>query len=120
MLAGFWLAHPQLRVLTAPPMDRQNDLARLLVDVSDDVDDEGPEEALASTHGHAWCVPCGVEIIGEPGEVRFSGGWVRRPHRLQSRLASLHATERSFPALLELRSNQTIVGVAGGVASFRE
>jgi hypothetical protein len=26
---GFWLAHPQLRMLAAPPMDRQNDLAHL-------------------------------------------------------------------------------------------
>jgi hypothetical protein len=60
-------------MLAAPPMDRQNDLARLLVDVSDDVD-EGPEKALLSTHAHAWCVPCGFEIIGKSGEVECSGG----------------------------------------------
>jgi hypothetical protein len=100
-------------MLAASPMDRQNDLACLLVDISDDVDNESPEEALASTHGHAGCVPCGFEIVGKSGEVGFSGGRVRRPHRLQSRLASLHATERGFPALLKLRSDQAIIGIAG-------
>jgi hypothetical protein len=49
----------------------QNDLSRLLVDISDDVDDDGPEEALASTHG-AGCVPCGFEIVGKPRRSRVA------------------------------------------------
>jgi len=41
MLAGLRLANPQLRMLAAAPMDRQDDLARRLVDIGDDVGDEG-------------------------------------------------------------------------------
>jgi hypothetical protein len=37
MLAGLRLANPQLRMLAAAPMDRQDDLARRLVDIGDDV-----------------------------------------------------------------------------------
>jgi hypothetical protein len=51
-----------------------------------------------------------VRSSASPAKPGCSGGWVRRPHRLQSRSASLHATERGFPALLELRSDQAIVG----------
>ena len=40
MLARLRLADPQLRVLAAPPMDRQDDLARRLVDIGDDVGDQ--------------------------------------------------------------------------------
>jgi len=79
MLAGFWLANPQMGMLAASPMDRQNDLTRVVVDVGDDLDDEGPQEALASAHGHAWCVPCGIEVLGEVGEVGRCGGRVWRP-----------------------------------------
>src|SRR5215471_10536176 len=120
ILTGFWFAHPQLRMLAAPPMDRQNDLARLVIDIGDDVDDESSEQALASAHGHAWCVPGSTEVIGKTGEVRRCGDRLWRPHCLQSRFASLHAAKRGFPALLELRSDQAIVGIAGSVPPLGE
>jgi transposase len=41
MLAGLRLADPQLRVLAAAPMDRQNDFARRVVDIGNNVGDEG-------------------------------------------------------------------------------
>ena len=47
-------------------------------------------------------------------------GGIRSPHCLQPRLAGLDAAERRLPALLELRGDQAIVGIAGGVAPFRE
>ena len=47
MLAGLRLADPQLRVLPATPMDRQEHFARRLVDVGNDVGDkEGAQEPL--------------------------------------------------------------------------
>ena len=91
MLAGLRLVHPQLRVLAASPMDRQDDLARRLVDVGDDVVDKGAEQPLACPHGHAGRVPCGIEILGQPGEVGRRGDRIRRPHGLYSRLARLDA-----------------------------
>ena len=69
MLAGLRLADPQLRVLAAPPMDRQDDLARRLIDIGDDVGDQGAQQPLARAHGHARRVPGGIEIVGQPGEV---------------------------------------------------
>ena len=101
-------------------MDRQDDLAHRLVDVGDDVGDERSEESLARAHGHTWCVPGGIEILGQPGKVWRSGRWIRRPHRLQSRLARLDPAERFFPAPLELSGDEAIVGIAGGIAPFRE
>jgi hypothetical protein len=91
MLARFWLTDTQLRMLTAPPMDRQDDLARGFVNVGNDIGDEGTQELLVCAHAHAWRVPCRFEVIGQPGKVRHDGGWIRRQHRLQSRLARLHA-----------------------------
>ena len=70
MLAGFWFADPQLRMLAAAPMDRQDDLARRLVDIGDDVGNEGPQEPLASAHADDWRVPGGFEIVGESSEIR--------------------------------------------------
>ena len=53
MLARLRFGHPQLRVLAASPMDRQDDLARRLIDVGNDVRNEGPEQPLTGAHGHA-------------------------------------------------------------------
>jgi hypothetical protein len=69
MLAGFRLADPQLRMLAASPMDRQDDFARRLVDVGDDVGDEGTQQPLAGAHRYAWRVPCGLEIVRQSGKV---------------------------------------------------
>src|SRR5215831_10057913 len=69
MLARPRLADPQLRLLATASMDCQDDLARRLVDIGDDVDDQGAQKPLARAHGHAWRVPCGVEIVRQTGEV---------------------------------------------------
>ena len=50
MLAGLRLADPQLRVLAASPMDRQDHLACCLVDIGNDVGDQGAQEPLAYAH----------------------------------------------------------------------
>ncbi len=105
MLAGLRLADPQLRVLAPAPMDRQDDLARRLIDVGNDVGHKSAEEPLACAHGHAWRVPCSVEIVGQPGEVGRRGSRIRRSHRLQPCLAGLDAMECRLPALLELCGN---------------
>jgi hypothetical protein len=46
MLAGFWLAYPQLGMLAAAPMNRENDLTRRVVDIGNDVGDECAQEPL--------------------------------------------------------------------------
>ena len=105
MLAGVRLADTQLRVLAAAPMDRQDNLARRLVDIGNDVGDQGTQQPLARAHGDTWRVPCGLEIVGQAGEVGRYGNWLRRLHRLQPRLARLDAAKRRLPTLLELRGD---------------
>src|SRR4051794_194944 len=48
MLAGLRLADAQLWVLTAAPMDRQDDLARRFLDIGDDVGAPGPAGAAGA------------------------------------------------------------------------
>ena len=69
MLAGLRLADPQLRMLAAAPMDRQDDLARRVIDIGNDIGDKGAQQPLTRAHGHARRVPCGIEIVGQAGEV---------------------------------------------------
>ena len=120
MLAGVRFANAQLRVLAAAPMDRQDDLTRRLVDIGDDVGDQGTQQPLACAHCDTRRVPCELEIVGQASEVGRHGNWLGRLHRFQLRLARLDAAKRRLPTLLELGSDQAIVGIAGGVAPFRE
>jgi hypothetical protein len=76
-------------MLTAAPMDRQDDLARRLVDIDSDVGDKGTQEPLARAHGHARRVPSGIEIVGQANEIGRRSGRIGRLQFLQSRLAHL-------------------------------
>lgn len=100
MLAGFGLAHTHLRVLAAMPVDGQDHIARVVIDVRHDILDERAQELLTASHIDTWCIPGGFKILREAREV-----WNRidRFHALdlaQASLAALHALERRFPALL--------------------
>src|SRR3954453_15392641 len=121
VLARPGFLHPQLRVLTALPVDHEHDLARGLVDVGDDVRDQGPHEPLAGAHRRAGRVPSGLQVAGEAGEVGRVRGRGRRllPGR-QAGLARRHAAERRLPAPLQLGGDEAVVGIAGRVAPLRE
>jgi hypothetical protein len=43
MFAGSWLAHAQLGVLASTPMNGEHNLARIIVDIDDDVRDQSPQ-----------------------------------------------------------------------------
>ena len=95
MLARFRLADPQLRVLAASPMDRQDDLARRLVDVGNDVGDKGAKQPLSRAHRHAGRVPCGV---GDRRPVRAKSGDAAAGSGIRTasnRAYRLDATERA-------------------------
>ena len=120
MLAGVRLADPQLRVLAASPVDRQDDLTCSLVDIGNNVGDQSAQEPLARAHCHTQRVPCGVEILRQTSEVRQRNGRVWRAHRLQPCFTLLYSAKCRLPTLLKLRGDQAIVGIAGSVAPFRE
>src|SRR3954464_10476855 len=65
-------------MLAAAPMDPEDDLARALVDVGDDVRDEGAQKLLAGAHRHAGRVPGRFEIVGQAREIRRLDGRCRR------------------------------------------
>src|ERR671922_391738 len=65
VFAGFWFADAELRVLATAPMDGEDDLARALVIVRDDVDNECTQKLLARLHRHARGIPCGLEVFRE-------------------------------------------------------
>src|SRR5829696_9465745 len=104
-------------MLAASPMDREDDLARALVDVGDDVRDEGAQQLLAGAHRHAGRGPCRFEIVGQAREIRHLDGCCRR-QPFKPCFAGLDPLERGFPALLKLGGDQTIVGIARRIAAF--
>src|SRR5437868_5858755 len=62
----------------------------------------------------------GFEVVGQPGEVRHDSRRVRYSHCFQPGLACRYSPQRRFPALLELRGDQPIVGIAGSIAPLGE
>jgi hypothetical protein len=57
MLARSWLAHPQFGVLAASPMDREDDFPRFVIDIGDDVSNQGSQQLLTSAHADFGRVP---------------------------------------------------------------
>ena len=107
-------------MLTTAPMDREEDLARSLVVLSDDVGNERAQQLLARPHRYARRVPGCLQVFCQPSKVGRRGGKVRPLHSVQSRLTGLHMLKRCFPAFFQLCCNQSIVGIASGVAPLRE
>ena len=114
------LADAQLRVLAAAPVDRQHDLPRCVVDVGDDVRDQRPDQLLAAPGRDVRRRPGGGDIRGQAVEVGHRHRRIGSVHRGEARPAGLHAAQRGFPVLLELRRDETALRVAGGVAPLRE
>ncbi|MGC3525889.1 hypothetical protein [Pseudomonas aeruginosa] len=92
MFARFRHANPQQGMLTALPVDYQNDFARGLVDVGNDIDNQRTNKLLTCAHGDARRIPCGVKILGEFRKVRQGNLRLWWTHRLQARLAGLYTT----------------------------
>lgn len=63
VLRSWALSDAQLRVLTTRPMDCRGDLARFFVDISDDVLDQRPREALPRPRADARRIPGGLQIF---------------------------------------------------------
>ena len=116
VFAGLRLADAELRMLAAPPVDRKDHLPRRLVDIGDDVRDQCTQQLLARAHGDARRAPGCRKILGEAGEVREWHVVHRLRQRIQTGRAGLHAAQRRLPVPLELRGDQAVVRIAGGVA----
>ena len=92
MFSGLGLAEPKLGMLTALPVDRQNDLAGRFVNVDRNVIHQRSKQLLTRAHGHMRGLPRRVEVFGESRKIRLGRRDLRRPCRIQSRLALLHAS----------------------------
>ena len=58
-------ANFQLRVLAAFPMNRQHHVTHRIVDINDNVGNQGTQQLLAHPHGHIRGFPGRVQIISE-------------------------------------------------------
>ena len=114
MFAGFGLAHTHLRVLASMPVDGQDHIAHVVIDVRHDVLDERAQELLTASPIDTWRLPGGFKILREARKVWNRINWLYASDFAQASLTALHAPERCFPALFELGSNQAVVRVAGG------
>jgi IS66 C-terminal element len=106
------LAHTQLGVLAAAPMNRKHHVARLLVDIDDNVDDQSPQQLLASPHGDARRIPRLREVLRQIGKsirIDFDLGLLCDRSAL---LQIADAAERGLPILLQLGGDETIVRIA--------
>jgi hypothetical protein len=117
---GSRLADAQFGMLATLPVDDEHDLPGRVVDIDDDLGDQCPHQSLARPHGGSRRLPCRQEIIGQSSEVwtHIIGFW--HLHSIEPLPATLDTLQRSLPCLLQLRCNQAIVGVAGGIAAFGE
>jgi hypothetical protein len=81
------LAQTQFRMLSALPVDDQDDLPGWLVDIDDNLVDEGVHQLLAAAHGDVGVLPCRLEVFGDASQIRHRRR--RRAHRdrVKTRLA---------------------------------
>jgi hypothetical protein len=70
VLTGTGFAQPKFGVLSPFPMDDQDDLTRLFIDINGDLVDQGAHQLLAATHGDVGVLPGGFEILGDGPQVR--------------------------------------------------
>ena len=57
MFTSSWLMDAQLGVLATAPMDREHDIARIIIDIDDDFGDQCPQQLLAGTHRNTRRIP---------------------------------------------------------------
>ncbi len=70
MFTGSGLVNPQLRMVPAAPVNRQNYLARRVVHIGDYVDDQSTHHPLTGAHGNARRMPGCFKIFGQSDQVR--------------------------------------------------
>ena len=58
MFTSPWLVDAPLGVLATTPMDREHDVARIIIDIDDDLGDQCPQQLLAGTHHSTRRIPC--------------------------------------------------------------
>jgi len=57
MFTSSRLMDTKLGMLSTAPMDREHDLARIIIDIDDDFGDQSAQELLAGAHRNARGIP---------------------------------------------------------------
>jgi len=65
ILTDWALFDPKLRMTATSPMDKQNDLSLLLIDINDDLADENLDDSLLQPHVRGRRVPNLRKILGQ-------------------------------------------------------
>ena len=116
MLAACRLAEADLGMLAALPVDDEHDFIGRLIDVGDDLVDQGAHQTLPGSHGGRRSLPGDGEVLGEAGEIGMLclGGNIVQ--FVDAPPAVMNALQRVFPGLFQLGGDQPVVGVDSGVA----
>ena len=118
MFSGSRLAHTQLGVLAAAPVNRKHHVPRFLVHIDNNVDDQSTQQLLASSHGDAQRIPRLREVlrqIGKSFRIDFDLGLLCDRSAL---LQIADAAERGLPIFLQLGGDKTIVRIACGIPAL--
>lgn len=114
VLSRLRLADADLRMLPALPMDGELNFLRIFVGGCDNIFDQCAQKPLPEAHVDIGIGPRCLEIMGQAREVRHIA--LIGLSIVEPRLAGLDAAKRRFPALLELRGNQSVIGITGSIA----
>src|SRR5262249_22242864 len=94
--------------------------ALLFINISNDIGHKSAKELLTATHIDVRRAPGGLQVGGNAGEIGSWGCMFDLSGLGESGFTRFHAPERYFPALLKLGSDQPVIRVASGIATFRE
>ena len=120
MLACSRLTHPQFGVLAASPMDREDDFARFMIDIGDNVGNQSSQQLLTGAHADFGSVPRRRQLTGQVGKGIRS---YLDSLGLFSELACfqrLDALQGLLPVLFKLCRDETIVGIACRITALRK
>lgn len=112
MLSGFGLANPYLGMLAPMPMDGQDHIARVVIDVRHNVLDERAQQLLTAAHIDTRRIPGGFEILARPvksgtastGSIRWTS--LSRASQVSTRLSVASQVLSSWAAISRFSGSQ--------------
>jgi hypothetical protein len=101
-------------------MDREDDFARFIIDIGDNVGNQGSQQLLTGAHVDFGSVPRRRQLACQVGKCIRSYFDSLGLFRELACFQLLDALQGLLPAFLKLCRNETVVGIAGCITALRE